>query len=312
MKINIQGLSGNRLQPTSGYGKFARQLKSLYALDPVYAKEEDKPVVNLWVAPPYARKLPRGHNAIYTMHELDTLPDSKKDWVDNLNQYDLIIVPSDWNKQNFIKFGVKQPIEVVPMGVNTKIFNFHKTPYFSILTMHDNFGRVSSRENWLETLITYIRVFGDMKNVVLFIKTWNYRKGSLQENMRLISKELKIHKNLMPNVEIIDKKMTEEELYELYSRMWLFIKNANREGWSLPLNEALASGTHCLYRKLPSLDWATVYENGYPFTTVKELANLLYINYKRYAKEVTARQVTNVRNTAYLIKSSLEKHYGKA
>src|SRR3990167_6799909 len=97
MDIQIQGRVGKRMEETSGYGKISKQLGELLP-------HEGEPV-NLWLCPPYCRLLPVGvFNTILTMHETEDLPPSKSTWVDNLNQYDLIFVPSQWNKNNFVKF----------------------------------------------------------------------------------------------------------------------------------------------------------------------------------------------------------------
>ena len=303
MNIKIMGRSGTRLEVTSGYGKIARQLNDLLTHD----GEE----VNLWVCPPYDRKLPEGFNAILTMHETKELPPSKESWVTNLNQYNLIIVPSHWNKENFVRFGVTTPIEVAPLGVDVTTFHNHKTFDFSILTMHDNFGRTTSRENWRETLTTYIKTFKGIKDCVLYIKTWNYREGALKEELTRISQEEKIHGDLMPHVEIIDKNFTDEELREMMLTMWVFVKNANREGWCLPLNEALACGVTSLYRPVSNLSWAKSM-GGIAFNSESHLSGLLIVEHDKYRKLHEEQIKYDIRTTAKIIQSFIQDYYDKS
>lgn len=305
MNITIQGRVGKRMEETSGYGKIARQLGELLP--------HDGDTVNLWVSPPYDRKLPDNtFNAILTMHETDELPESKSTWVTNLNQYDLVIVPSQWNKDNFLKFGVTVPIEVVPLGVDPSVFKSKKTKLFSILTMHDNFGRESSRENWEETLIAYIKTFKGYKDTILYIKTWNYAEGALDTVVNRICKEKGIHRDLVPMIKILDKIYSDHDLASLIQSMWLFVKNANREGWSLPLNEAISCGVKSIYRNIPTLKWANG-TGAISFNTIDEMKALMishyYLNY-RVEKNHTKRY--DITNSAKAIAKYIQHYYDLA
>lgn len=302
MKIKIEGLTGTRLNITSGYGKISRQFISM--LNPDNSDGD----VNLYVCPPYSRGLSKKFNVIYTMHELDTLPPEKKEWVENMNQYDLIIVPSEWVKQNFIKFGVTQPIEVVALGVDTSIFKNTKTSSFSILTAHANFGGTTSRENWMETLESYCKLFIGHNDTVLWIKTWDHKEGRLDDLLNEIAKKNELNKNDIAPIELITEEFTDQQMNNMYRLSWLFIKNANREGWSLPLHEALSSGTDCLYRDIPSLEWVKKYQ-ATMFKTVEELNKLImsfYFKYKRH-KELMIKN--DIKNIALSVQKVIQEYY---
>lgn len=305
MKIKIEGLTGVRLGVTSGYGKIDRQFISV--LNPNNSDGD----VSLYVTPPYSRGLSKKFNAIYTMHELDYLPPNKADWVNNLNEYDLVIVPSEWIKQNFIKFGVTKPIEVVPLGVDTSIFRGIKTPFFSIFTVHANFGGGGSRENWLETLECYCKAFIGHRDTVLWIKTWDHPEGKLDGILTEIAKKHKLNKNNIAPIEVITDEFSDKQMRELYLRSWLFIKNANREGWSLPLNEALATGNVCLYRKLPSLKWAEEYINAIPFSNAEMLLQLMTTFYTDYERDKNIKVKNDIKNIPLMIQKVVDKYYGK-
>lgn len=305
MKIKIEGVTGTRLNITSGYGKIGRQFIS--ALNPDNSDGD----VSLYVTPPYSVKLSKKFNVIYTMHELDTLPPEKQIWIKNLNEYDLVIVPSEWIKRNFIKFGVTVPIEVVPLGVDPLIFKGTKTSFFSILTCHSNFGSSSSRENWMETLECYCKVFAGHKDTMLWIKTWDYPTGRLDEFMNDIAKRNNLDTTNLPPVEILFNEFTDEQLNDLYSKSWLFIKNANREGWSLPLHEALSTGVNCLYRNLPSLKWVENYNNVVKFSNTYELKSLMKTLYHVYEIDKQRKDKNDIRNISLMIQQVIEKYYGK-
>ena len=304
MDIQIQGRVGKRMEETSGYGKISKQLGELLP-------HEGDPV-NLWVCPPYDRKLPEGFNAILTMHETEDLPPSKATWVANLNQYNLIFVPSQWNKNNFIRFGVTKPIEVVPLGVNIDTFSTGKTPEFSTLTMHDNFGRETSRENWKETLEVYIKTFQGYKDTVLYIKTWNHREGAEQEIINEVCQNEKIHRALVPQIKIVTEVFTDEGLAAFMRSMRVFVKNANREGWSLPLNEAISCGLPCIYRNIPTLRWAHG-TGAIDFDSTDQLSALLLSFYHLYYRiEKVNKKRYDISNTAKAIAKYIQQYYDTA
>jgi len=305
MKIKIEGLTGVRMQITSGYGRIGKQFISV--LNPDNSDGD----VSLYVTPPYNRGLSKKFNAIYTMHELDTLPDHKKEWIPNLNQYDLVIVPSEWIKQNFIKFGVTKPIEVIPLGVDSTVFRNVRTPFFSILTLHANFGGGGSRENWMETLEAYCKSFIGHKDTVLWVKTWDNPEIKLDSLLDDIAKKNKLNKNDIAPIEIMTDSFTDHQLRSLYLQSWLFIKNANREGWSLPLHEALTTGVACIYRDIPSLKWVEDYSNVVKFSTVTEMETLMKTFYAVYLKDKNVRIKNDIKNIPLMIQRVIEKYYGK-
>lgn len=303
MKIKIEGLTGKRMGLTSGYGKFSRPLPKLLG-----NPENEDSEVRIWIGPPWKRQLPKGFNISFTMHETDTLNDDKKDWVDNLNQHDLIFTPTSWNKNVFIKLGVKKPIEVVPLGVNEDIFRGAKSEEFSILTMHENFGSNTSRENWRSTLEVYMTAFSGIADTHLFIKTWNYQEGSLDINVRDIADKLQLRDSEIPQISLITDELSDEELSRLNLSVWMFVKNANREGWSLPLNESLSCGIYSVYRRLPALSWAREY-GAIPFTSDIELMGLMLAKYSEYKLIKEVRNKYSIKRTAAMIKKYVSKYY---
>jgi glycosyltransferase involved in cell wall biosynthesis len=56
---------------------------------------------------------------VFTMWES---PNLRKEWVEQLNQAALIIVPCTWNKATFLMNGVTAPILVVPLGCNIGVY----------------------------------------------------------------------------------------------------------------------------------------------------------------------------------------------
>ena len=73
----------------------------------------------LFICPPGKIKFGRQvRSAAITMHELDHLPETKRDWVEILNRLDLVITPTEWNLRTWQRAGVTTPIDVVPLGID--------------------------------------------------------------------------------------------------------------------------------------------------------------------------------------------------
>ena len=252
-------------EPKSGYGLMSANLKDNLSKrgHQLVEKEED---VWLWIRPPHYLKYPEFNpdkvNIIYTMCEEEKFEGWKSDWPQLLNKATAIITPTEWNKQVFIKQGVTKPIHVVPLGVNSKIFSGFKPYHFSILTLHDNLGGDSSRELWKDTLQAYYNTFSGkrrMNNAVLTIKSYNIKRDEFYGFMESIKPEY------APPVEVLELDLVPQDLNNLYAMNDLFIKNADREGWSLPLLEAMSVNLAVAYTNLPVFEWAQGYWNKHVF-----------------------------------------------
>jgi glycosyltransferase involved in cell wall biosynthesis len=294
MKIRIYD-ANQRSNPTSGYGLMAKQiadnLTSFGHGVCFYPNDNQGEDVVLWIRPPHYIKNHefdvKKKNVIFTMHESDTFNDWKSDWPKLLNKVDAIITPTEWNKQVFIKNGVTKPIFVVPLGVNPNDFHGAKDYVFSILTLHDRLGSDSSRENWKDTLTAYYQAFKDnnSSSVSLTIKSYNINRSKYESFINGL-KENYIGNNFPP-INIVDINLVAQDLNNLYANHWLFIKNANREGWSLPLIEAMSCGLPIAHTDIPVLDWTKDYRERYVFKVgdVEGLKNILLDKFKHWKKQ---------------------------
>lgn len=251
--------ANRRLSATSGYGLMAHhisiRLKNMGHEIRFNQEGPDGEDIVFWIRPPHylggADFDPNKKNVIYTMHELETFDGWKANWPQLLNKATHIIVPTEWNKQVFIKNGVTQPITVIPLGVNPKDFHGAKSYEFTIMTLHDALGKDGSRENWKDTVKAYYDAFYGNHNqeVRMTIKSYNidYEKFINYRNSLVAGKDAA----LVPDIDIVETELIAEDLNKLYSKHWLFVKNANREGWCLPVWEALSAGVPIAYTDLP-------------------------------------------------------------
>jgi hypothetical protein len=321
MKIRIFD-AGTREHLTGGYPLHAREtIKHLKAIGhevvlyPDDGKGED---IVLWIRPPHYIKYPEFNhkkiNVFFTMHELETFTGYKKEWPSLLNKCDAIITPTKWNKKVWEKHGVKAPIYVVPLGVNPKEYHGAKTFHFSILTVHEGLGLKGSRELWKDTLSAYYDAFYDNHNeeVILNIKSWSVNYANYHDYLA----ELREGKDMSkcPPVNVIDLELETSDMNRLYAKHWLFLKNAFREGWCLPLWEALAAGTKIAYANLP------VYENlvglkgtrTFRLGDIEDLRDIMLDGFREWKREKGFITKFSWRNTVIETAKVLETAYKNA
>lgn len=245
-----------RLQEENGYGRVSAALtRGLTELGhELQFKESREMELVLFVCPPgrikFGRPVP---SAALAMHELDYLPENKREWPEILNRLDLLITPTDWNLKMWRSEGVTVPIEVVPLGVDVETYQPVGGRTCTFLTVHENLGGDSSRENWRETLRAYCDAFTAADDVRLLIKTWKWKPDGWRAVYEQTLAELGLQEAQAPAIEVLDSQLSAAEMCEVYRGAWLFIKNANREGWSLPCTEAVACGRQVIATRIEPL-----------------------------------------------------------
>lgn len=231
----------------SGYGQLALGIKQELerrGVD-VVLDETAQPDVGLYVCPPYG-VADRSFDfpiAIFTMHEIEHLPEGKEGWPEKLDQTDLVLTPTTWNRAVWRNVGVKTRIEVVPLGINSTEFYPRYGRACRFLTVHSGLGSASSRENWHDTLEAFHRAFVARDDVELVIKTWSWREPGFLDAIAAIRDACGMQPAEAPKVTVVSDVLPGAEMRELYYSSWLFVKNANREGWGLPATEAVACDT---------------------------------------------------------------------
>jgi len=285
--------AGQRRQLKSGYGLMAYQLEAnLRALGHeviFFPRKGDTEDVALWIRPPHYIKYPEfaegKKNIFFTMHETETFTGWKSDWPELLNKCDAVITPTEWNRKVFIDNGVTVPIYVVPLGVNAKDFSGCRPYKFSILTLHDSLGKEGSRENWKDTISAYYNSFygKNAHDTILTIKSYNIDYDEYVRTLELV-RAGRDHGEL-PMINIIDLDLEKIDLNALYAKNNVFIKNANREGWSLPLWEAMSAGCHIIHSDLPVFsDVDPHYARKFTLGNITELEDAMLAEFKIWQK----------------------------
>jgi glycosyltransferase involved in cell wall biosynthesis len=261
----------------------------------------------LFICPPGKIKFGRQvRSAAITMHELDHLPDSKRDWVEILNRLDLLITPTAWNREVWQRAGVSTPIEIVPLGIDVESYFPVTGRRCTFLCVHENLGGETSREEWRQTLRAYLGAFTAADDVRLVIKTWKWKPAEFEAARRELLMELGREQADAAEIEVIDGVLSAAEMRGLYQRAWLFLKNANREGWSMPCTEALACGTPVAATRIqPLLSHLPQETRWFPAGDVEELGGILQREHLRFRSQLRNAQRHDAAAMAKLVEVAL-------
>jgi glycosyltransferase involved in cell wall biosynthesis len=194
----------------------------------------------------YATNVPGKNNGTvvsYTMMETETRV--HPDLVKALSPASEMWVPSEWNRQVFLNSGVKIPMTVMPLGVNTDLYypKERKVEY-SFPTKKFVFYACSTwlwRKGFDVLIKAYSRAFtaDDDVSLVLFTK-WQgliSSPGIIQDINSYVS-----NKNSLPHLAIITSVLPGEVMPYMYNSIDAFVLFSRGEGWGLPYCEAAASG----------------------------------------------------------------------
>lgn len=231
--MRIQLRDGGRVDELTGYGQFNR---SFYLTLPALGHQvgcDKQPLpdadVDLFICPPYGFKglKPERCNVAITMTERESVAGYRErfDWVGLCNQMDMVITPSEWNRQVFLREGVTVPMAVMPMGTRTDFWTTGR-PYRFVSSL-DGLGSHSSRWNWQELLDAYVAAFPNGEEVEwLILARGGIRKDFTRQN---------------PAVRILVELQTEAQMLAHYRDADCYL-SYSREGWGCPQWEALACG----------------------------------------------------------------------
>lgn len=174
----------------------------------------------------------------YSMLEVDGLP---SDWIAGANEMDEVWVPSTFNAGTFAEAGVRTPISVMPLGVDTEYFR----PEGSRFPNPDG-------------LFVFLSVFewNDRKAPRLLFEAFN-RAFRAEEPVVLVCKVLNADPAVDPARDVhswalgpgggrirvlLNGDVPYAELPALYRSADCYIAATHGEGWNMPLVEAMACG----------------------------------------------------------------------
>jgi hypothetical protein len=180
-----------------------------------------------------------------------------KAWVDNVNEMDLVIVPSNHTKSVFEKAGgVKTKIHVIPEYIVPAIINKKLAPMkldletkfnflmFGLITGHNP---ESDRKNTFYGIKWMCETFKDDADVGVVIKTSLGRMTTIDRKntvdlLKKVIDEVRVGK--YPRFYLSHGLMTDDEVSSFYRSpdIHALVSFTRGEGYGLPLLEAAASG----------------------------------------------------------------------
>lgn len=178
------------------------------------------------LAPPVHAPTPGKKTCYLTMWESDELP---VDYVNYVNAAEIVVVPSRFCAETFHRSGVKRPIYIVPLGVNTDVFKYRRmdmsgpTKFFAAgRTAH---GR--ERKGLDAVIWSFLAAFPYDDGVRLLVKCHQ------DCQLPFISD---------PRVTLWREHQTDNVLAHTLGEATCFVSGATGEGWGLWQHQAMAVG----------------------------------------------------------------------
>ncbi len=183
----------------------------------------------------------------YTTFETETIP---QEWVEICNSMDEIWVPSNFNKDGFVKAGVNEDkIFVIPHGLEPEYYNPDKTSPL-VIGEERGFNFLSIfewtyRKGWDILIRAYLEEFSEDEDVRLIIRS--YQGGGvigknvlpIPEQMINYIRGIGFDPDKIPRIDFIDNMIPAELMPSLYKMADAFILPTRGEGWGIPFAESM-------------------------------------------------------------------------
>jgi glycosyltransferase involved in cell wall biosynthesis len=177
------------------------------------------------------------------MFESDRLPNG---WAEACNQFAEVWVPSVFNRETFARSGVlEEKIRIVPGAIDAAAYSPERYPVgkqrgtrrFQFLSVFD----FTPRKGWDVLLRAYLEEFSADEEVTLMVKVVNFFGESRpEERLREFIRQHSFRN--LPNLVLIDRVCSEDDLRQLYAGCDAFVLASRGEGWGRPYMEAMAFG----------------------------------------------------------------------
>ena len=193
----------------------------------------DSPAIKIWHQFDLLTRPGNGKYFTFPFFEVDTFNDKEKY---HLNFSDEIIVSSQWAKEIIHNNNINKTVHVVPMGVDTNIFNSeisNQTDNYIFITI----GKWEKRKAHDTIIECFSNAFNENDNVELWMATHNPFLSKEEENqwLQLIEKS-----NLRKKIRIFPRLPSHKDLANLISYANCGIYISRGEGWNLELLETMA------------------------------------------------------------------------
>lgn len=206
--------------------------------------------------PDQAKRLPHAVNVCYTMFEASKAPPL---WVEASKSLDLIVVPTEWNRDAFIDSGMDpNKLRVCPLGASPAIYH-PETPKLAIVTDRGKaFGdythrflcvqELVSRKNVPALIRAWLRAVRLEDNACLLLKLGSHSGDKLGRFRQRITEGLTAEERhlLGETVLFYSRVLDDQYMAPLYSACTHYITMTCGEGWGLPENKAGLMGKYLI------------------------------------------------------------------
>lgn len=204
-------------------------------------KDPHEPNCNLYHCIPPRYRRPAGPSKHYGFCVFESI-NPPAEWVSEMNNMDVIITASQFNKGVFAAEGVKRPIHVIPHCFDEQLFNKKVTPggRFSQTTFI-SIGTWKLRKNWEMLIKGWYEAFELRNNVCLLIKT--NKPHELKALVQQIKRSGKWRaKSTAPIYAEEDPICDFEDIPRFLRKGDIYISASLGEGFGLPGLHAMALG----------------------------------------------------------------------
>ena len=163
---------------------------------------------------------------LFTMWEADRLP---RKYVDCCNKHVALIVPTKWNREIFIKSGVKVPIYVVPLGIDTNVFkpNLRRFPEECVFITAGRVAHGYHRKGINYAMEVFRKAFPEEADAKLRVKCFP---------------DCDLKPNFDSRISIVRASISQESMVEFYQDSVAYLDTTTAEGFGLHQVEANACG----------------------------------------------------------------------
>lgn len=214
-------------------------------LDILSSSEIDPKAPKVFGATLPLNMLHNGKKILYTM--METSETLHKDYVERINLFNEVWVPTYHGAEMFKKNGVTRPIFIMPLGVDTERYTAKAQPY--------NFGmsfnkfvfisvfKWGYRKGYDILLKAYLDEFSSQDDVSLLLVTRNDtdpNKDRIKDDFEGIRKGIDKQDDDLPHIAVYSKLIPEKDMPRVYRSANAFVLISRGEGFGLPYYEAAA------------------------------------------------------------------------
>ncbi|HCX24772.1 MAG TPA: hypothetical protein DHN29_22850, partial [Cytophagales bacterium] len=167
---------------------------------------------------------------LFTMVEHDQMA---KNQIEAIQEVDRLVTCSNHSVKVFRDHGHEGPIDYVPLGIDTDVFQYREPGWAGIMPFRFLWvGAPSMRKGWDLVLGAFYSMFGPLrKEVELYLKT-TFEDSDYGEQVEQIDE----------NVTLDTRNLSSTELCKLYQSAHIFVLPSRGEGFGQTALEAMACG----------------------------------------------------------------------